>query len=52
MTGTIDQWETWTGLRLPATGHYVIPDGLSPLYIDHGIDLGTYTEPNVWVRHR
>jgi hypothetical protein len=52
MTGTVAQWETWTGLTLPSTGHYVIPDGLSPLYIDREADLGTYTEPNIWVRHR
>lgn len=52
MTGTVEQWETWTGMRLPTTGHYVIPDGLSTLYIDRSADLGTYTEPNVWVQHR
>ena len=52
MTGTVEQWETWTGLLFPSTGHYVIPDGLSPLYIDREADLGTYTEPNIWVQHR
>ncbi|MDQ2737391.1 MAG: hypothetical protein M3Y35_01945 [Actinomycetota bacterium] len=52
MTGTVEQWETWTGLRLPSTGQYVIPNGLSPLDIDHDADLGTYTEPNIWVQHR
>lgn len=52
MVGTVDEWQSWTGLRLPSTGHYVIPDGLAPLYIDREHDVGTYTEPNVWVRHR
>lgn len=52
MTATVGQWGTWTHMSLPATGHYVIPAGLSPLYIDHDADLGTYTEPNVWVQHR
>lgn len=52
MTGTVEQWETWTGLQLPATGHYVIPGGLSPLYIDREADVGTYTEPNIWIQHR
>jgi hypothetical protein len=52
MTGTVEQWEKWTGLHLPSTGHYVIPDGLSPLYIDRQTDLGTYTEPNIWIQHR
>lgn len=52
MTGTVAQWETWTGMQLPATGHYVIPDGLSPLYIAREADVGTYTEPNIWIQHR
>lgn len=51
MTGTVAEWETWTGMALPATGDYVIPGGLSILHVDTGEDLGTYTEPNVWVRH-
>ena len=54
MAGTVAQWEEWTGLMVPSTGQYVIPDGLSPLYVDvdHQQDLGTYVEPNVWVQHR
>lgn len=52
MTGTVAQWQAWTGMPLPSTGHYVIPDGLSTLYVDREHDLGTYTEPNVWVQHR
>lgn len=52
MVGTVSQWEEWTGLELPSTGHYVIPDGLSTLYVDREHDLGTYVEPNVWVQHR
>ena len=52
MTGTVAEWEAWTGMALPATGDYVIPRGLSILHIDTGQDRGSYTEPNVWVRHR
>jgi hypothetical protein len=52
MTGTVEQWEEWASLKLPSTGQYVIPGGLSPLHIDHEADLGTYVEPNVWVQHR
>lgn len=51
MTGSVEEWERWTGLNLPSTGFYVIPDGLSPLYVDREADLATYTEPNVWVEH-
>jgi hypothetical protein len=39
-------------MALPATGDYVIPRGLSILHIDTEQDRGSYTEPNVWVRHR
>lgn len=52
MTGTVEQWEGWTGMRFPSTGEYVIPQGLSTLYMDRERDLGTYTEPNIWVRHK
>ena len=51
MTGTVAEWESWTGMAFPATGDYVIPRGLSILHIDTVEDSGTYTEPNVWVRH-
>jgi hypothetical protein len=52
MTGTVADWEGWTKMALPATGEYVIPDGLSTLHIDRAADSGTYTEPNVWMQHR
>jgi hypothetical protein len=34
MTGTVAQWQAWTAMLFPATGEYVIPDGLSTLHID------------------
>jgi hypothetical protein len=52
MTGTVAEWETWSGMVFPATGDYVIPGGLSTLHIDQGADEGLYVEPNIWVRHR
>ncbi len=52
MTGSVAEWQDWTGLRLPASGDYVIPSGMSVLKVDLDADLGTYVEPNVWVRHR
>ena len=52
MTGTVAEWEAWTGMAFPATGDYVIPEGLSVLHIDLTADRGVYVEPNVWVRHR
>jgi Acetyltransferase (GNAT) family len=52
MTGTVREWESWTGMVFPSTGEYVIPRGLSTLHIDRDEDRGRYAEPNVWVRHR
>jgi len=52
MTGTVREWEGWTGMVFPSTGEYVIPRGLSILHIDRDEDRGRYVEPNVWVRHR
>jgi len=52
MTGTVAEWEAWSGMGFPGTGDYVIPGGLSTLHIDRDADEGRYVEPNIWVRHR
>ncbi|MCF2536289.1 hypothetical protein K6168_11550 [Streptomyces sp. FB2] len=51
MTGTVAEWERWTGMAFPESGDYVIPDGLSLLRIDRETDQGVYQEPNVRMRH-
>jgi hypothetical protein len=51
VTGTVADWEAWTGMRFPESGRYVVPDALVPVDFDTVRDLGTYVEPNVWVRH-
>ncbi|MGW4537348.1 hypothetical protein ACWEOP_05620 [Streptomyces chartreusis] len=51
MTGTIAEWEGWTGMAFPETGDYVIPGGLSLLRLDHSADQGIYIEPNIWMQH-
>jgi GNAT superfamily N-acetyltransferase len=52
ITGTVAEWEAWTGLPLPESGSYVFPHGLAPLEVDRERDRAEYWEPNVWVRHR
>ncbi|HVA54156.1 MAG TPA: hypothetical protein VNF05_11670 [Acidimicrobiales bacterium] len=52
MTDTVSKWEEWTGLEFPLSGDYVIPRGMATLRVDRAADLGTYVEPNIWVRHR
>ena len=51
ITGTVAEWESWTGLTFPASGDYVFPEGLAPVHIDVDADLGGYWEPNVWMIH-
>ena len=51
ITGTVAEWETWTGIEFPATGDYVFPEGLAPVHIDRSADRGSYWEPNVWMVH-
>jgi hypothetical protein len=51
ITGTVAEWESQTGMRLPADGEYVIPAGLSTLRIDKIADTGIYIEPNIWLQH-
>ena len=50
ITGTVAEWERWTGMAFPADGQYVFPHGLAPLDVRDG--LGHYWEPNVWMLHR
>ncbi len=52
ITGTVEEWQSWTGMEFPESGTYVFPEGLAPVEIDRERDRGTYWEPNVWVRHR
>jgi hypothetical protein len=51
ITGTVAEWEAWTGLTFPETGEYVFPAGLAPVLIDRERDAGEYWEPNVWLIH-
>jgi hypothetical protein len=51
ITGTVSEWETWTGMAFPESGDYVFPEGLAPVHIDRSTDRGFYWEPNVWMVH-
>lgn len=51
ITGSLGDWEAWTGMRFPETGEYVFPHGLAPLHVDCAAGQGTYWEPCVWVAH-
>jgi hypothetical protein len=50
ITGSVAEWQAWTGMEFPADGQYVFPRGLAPLDVRDGV--GRYWEPNVWMLHR
>jgi GNAT superfamily N-acetyltransferase len=52
VTGTVAEWEEWTGMGFPESGEYVVPGALQPITIDREQNVGTYSDPNVWMRHR
>jgi GNAT superfamily N-acetyltransferase len=52
ITGTVADWEAWTGLFFPDSGDYVVRGALELVHIDREADVGTYVEPNVWMHHR
>jgi hypothetical protein len=49
--GTRREWESWTGLKIPQSGRYIIPGALNPMEMDTENDEGIYIEPNVWMQH-
>ena len=51
ITGTVAEWESWTGMAFPESGEYVFPEGLATVHIDREADHGGYWEPNVWMVH-
>lgn len=52
ITGTVEEWEAWTGMAFPESGTYTVPGALEPVEIDRERDVGVYVEPNVWVCHQ
>lgn len=51
ITGTVANWEHWTGMAFPESGAYVVTGGCEPVAIDRDADIGTYHDSNVWIVH-
>lgn len=51
VTGSLSQWQEWTGIDFPASGEYLIPGALQPVVVDTVKGCGYYKEPNVWMHH-
>ena len=50
--GSRAKWESWTAMKFPQRGEYIIPGALNPMVMDSEMDEGVYIEPNVWMVHR
>lgn len=51
ITGTVAEWEEWTGMSFPESGHYLPPGAPVPLDMDVEQDQGRLAEPNIWMVH-
>ena len=51
VTGTVAEWQRWSGMVFGASGPQVVPGALSPVHVSLEQDHGVYVEPNVWLRH-
>ena len=51
VTGTVAEWQDWTGMAFPQTGRYVVPGALDLVEMDAERDQGSYAETNLWMRH-
>ncbi len=50
--GSLAEWESWTGMKFPQSGRYIVPGALEPIEISIERDEGIYIEPNVWMHHK
>lgn len=51
IAGAVREWESWTGMRFPESGRYVVPGALVPIEVDLVKDEAAYIEPNVWIHY-
>ena len=51
VSGTVAEWERWTGQKFNRSGEYVVAGALAPVVFDIEAGIGTYREPNVWYFH-
>lgn len=49
--GSRADWESWTNMKFPQSGRFIVPGALEPMEMDAEKDEGIYIEPNVWTLH-
>ncbi len=50
--GSIEEWQTWTGMIFPESGSYIVDGALQPVRINRKDNMGIYRDPNVWMHHK
>lgn len=51
VSGSLDEWESWTGVDFSTNGPVPVPGGLVPVQCIGDLGVAVYVEPNMWVRH-
>ncbi|MCX5533089.1 N-acetyltransferase [Streptomyces sp. NBC_00006] len=51
VSGSLEQWRTWTGLAFDTAGPVEVPGALVPVHCEPEGGYAVYVEPNVWMRH-
>jgi GNAT superfamily N-acetyltransferase len=52
VSGSVADWEWWTGRVFRQSGRHVVPGALVPVEIDLCHDRGSYAEPHLWMHRR
>ncbi|EML0364097.1 GNAT family N-acetyltransferase [Providencia rettgeri] len=51
ITGSIADWQSWTDMKYPQSGQYIISGALVPVTADVLRQQVEYIEPNLWMLH-
>lgn len=48
---SVAEWESWTRMRFPESGRYIVPGALEPVDIDCENNIGRYEDPSIWLKY-
>jgi GNAT superfamily N-acetyltransferase len=51
ISGSVEEWESWTKMKFHQSGEYVIPMALNPVSFNIEKNKAVYIEPNVWLSY-
>jgi len=51
ISGSIQEWEDWTGLSFQTSAKYIVPGALTSISVNGEKNQAEYIEPNVWMLH-